>query len=125
MKKAISILTVFGLFLNGCPLRISAVTENETAADWQTLQQCMEQGGEIQLTNDAIWEEGLVPLTVPDGVTVTLDLNGHKIDRNLCDGKKHYYDYYESPHLPAGNVIANYGTLTVTDSKEGGMICGG
>ncbi len=94
---------------------------------WMKLQKDLLEGGDIQLTNDAIWEEGLELLIVPEDVSVTLDLNGYKIDRNLTYIDDPYNDDPDNDDLfrTNGNVITNYGTLTVTDSKKDGMICGG
>lgn len=54
-------------------------------------------------------------LVVPEGVTVTLDLNGHTIDRALTEIQEN------------GSVIIVNGTLTVTDSSDPatGRITGG
>ena len=67
---------------------------------------------EIKLLSD--WEGvggNLLPqgfLHVPEGVSVTLDLCGHKIDRALTVATKN------------GCVIKNEGALVLTDSSEGG-----
>ena len=50
---------------------------------------------------------------VPEGVTATIDLNGHTIDRGLTTAVKN------------GMVIWVAGNLTVTDSGTGGIIKGG
>ena len=50
---------------------------------------------------------------VPEGVTATIDLNGHTIDRGLTSADNN------------GSVIIVAGTLTVTDSSTGGKIQGG
>jgi hypothetical protein len=52
-------------------------------------------------------------LSVPSGKNVTLDLNGHIINRNLSTAKNEGY------------VIGNSGTLTIKDSRTGGTITGG
>lgn len=52
-------------------------------------------------------------LSVPSGKNVTLDLNGHIINRNLSTAKTDGY------------VIGNSGTLTIKDSRTGGTITGG
>ncbi|MBR4829653.1 MAG: InlB B-repeat-containing protein, partial [Muribaculaceae bacterium] len=50
---------------------------------------------------------------VPEGVTATIDLNGHTIDRGLTSA------------VTNGMVIRVAGSLTVTDSGTGGKIKGG
>lgn len=52
-------------------------------------------------------------LSVPSGKSVTLDLNGHTIDRNRSTAEANGY------------VIGNAGTLIITDSGTGGTITGG
>jgi len=55
-------------------------------------------------------------ICVPEGKHITLDLNGHTIDRNLSKPCNNGY---------CGWVIANLGTLTIRDSGTGGTITGG
>lgn len=50
---------------------------------------------------------------VPEGVTATIDLNGHTIDRGLTS------------EMTNGSVIIVEGTLTITDASTGGKIQGG
>ena len=75
-------------------------TEVATSADFVA---AMEKGGNIRLTGSVTLE---AKATVPAGVTVTLDLNGHKITSN--DG----YNYN----------VNNAGTLTIIDSGVTGEI---
>ena len=60
----------------------------------------------ITLDRDYTATAGDGPLTIPAGRYVTLDLNGHEIDRNLDTAALN------------GCVIRVLGTLTVTDSSE-------
>lgn len=62
-------------------------------------------GGEIKMTEDVAAEADDTPLEVPADKTVTLDLNGHTIDRALTAA------------MANGNVITVNGALTVTDSS--------
>ena len=76
-------------------------------------------GGTVTLGSDvaANPDVDVNPLTVPAGNPVTINLNGHTIDRGLMgEGKT---------AQPDGNVITVNGTLTVTDSGTGGTITGG
>ena len=50
---------------------------------------------------------------VPEGTNITIDLNGHKIDRNLSAG------------ISNGQVLYVQGNLTIKDSEGGGVITGG
>ena len=72
-------------------------------------------GSTIQLDKDYYAHDDDSALTIPSGKTLTLDLNGHKIDRALEEAKVN------------GNVITNNGTLTIIDSSEEqtGKITGG
>lgn len=52
-------------------------------------------------------------IKVPKGTNITIDLNGHSINRNLTEG------------IGNGQVILVEGNLTVTDGATGGKITGG
>ena len=52
-------------------------------------------------------------ISVPTGTNILIDLNGHKIDRNLTTG------------VSNGQVFHIQGSLTIADSATGGMITGG
>ena len=52
-------------------------------------------------------------ISVPAGTNITIDLNGHKIDRNLTVG------------VSNGQVFYVKGNLTIEDGASGGMITGG
>ncbi len=86
--------------------------------------------GTIKLDHDAVWYSFVkggsnTGLEIPSDVTLTIDLNGHKIDRNLNDGV-YKYDWTGEQGL-AGNVIINDGTLTLNDTSDSqkGMLTGG
>ena len=83
------------------------VTVNATfLAEWKWLQNRMAAGGDIKLGNDiTCLDQSEGPLNVPEGVTVTLDLNGCVINRALTAGTSN------------GSVITVNGTLTVKDSR--------
>ncbi len=84
---------------------------------WSWLQQQLEEDGNtIVLDRDIVCvdqDEG--PLTVPEDIYVTLDLNGHTVDRNLTEPTEN------------GNVITVMGELTLFDSstEQTGVITGG
>ena len=80
---------------------------------WADLQAKLNAGGEITLTEDVTASASDSYLEVPSGKTVTLDLNGHTIDRALTAATSD------------GSVIQVSGTLTVKDSGTGGKITGG
>ena len=112
------LLTVVTMTGFGGVTKVHAATV--TVSTWDQLQSALaDDGTYIQLYDDVVTPTGksLVQskLTVPSGVTVTLDLNGHSIDRNLKDG-------FASEH-----VITVNGNLTIKDSSEGqdGKITGG
>ena len=66
------------------------------------IQAAMEMDGIVTLTEDITLSK---QLTIGAGRTVTIDLNGHKLQRNVLDN-----DWYNM-------VIHNFGTLTIKDSK--------
>lgn len=79
---------------------------------WAGLNVLLSQGGTISLSKDykAVSTDG--HLLVESGKTVTLDLNGHTLNRNLGSA------------VNEGCVIKNQGTLTITGTG-GGVIKGG
>lgn len=70
--------------------------------------------GTVKLLSDVTISS---PLNIVSGKTVTLDLNGHTIDRGLANGSA----------VANGNVITVKGNLTITDSNENrnGKLTGG
>lgn len=84
-------------------------------AGWPMLQQkihAAENGSTLRLEQDYTAGAGDTALVVPAGKTLTLDLNGHTLDRNLEEAAEN------------GNAITNQGTLTIRDSGENGTIKG-
>ncbi len=65
--------------------------------------------GTITLTEDVTASIGSLPLTVPAGVTVCIDLNGHTFDSTQAAALD-------------GNIITVNGNLTITDSSGNGTI---
>lgn len=85
-------------------------------SEWLKLQRRIydeEDGTTISLVSD--WNAAAedTTLTIPEGKTVTIDLNGHKIKRNLEAYKQN------------GEVFTVYGTLNIVDNVGGGVITGG
>lgn len=82
---------------------------------WSTLQSMIDQaadGAVIKLEQDFKAAAGDTALVIPAGKRLSLDLNGHVLDRNLSEAKAN------------GNAITNNGTLTILDSGENGGIKG-
>lgn len=84
--------------------------------DWSNLQRQIDaakNGDTIKLNR--IWRADAMDqaLVIPSGRTITIDLNGHTLNRGL------------NAALADGAVIRNSGTLTVRDSVGGGAITGG
>ena len=107
--------TIRAFFLAAfCTVLLAAA--GTAAADdmtWADLRQALNMGGTVSLDNDVIASASDEALIVPEGVTVTLDLNSHTISRGLSEVAED------------GSVIIVLGTLTVTDSGSGGTITGG
>ena len=77
----------------------------------------IDNGGTITLAGDYNADDGDKALVVPEGTKVTLDLNGHTIDRGLAEAEAE----------EDGNVITVNGKLTIKDSskEKTGTITGG
>ncbi len=114
------------------PLEIEPPACSE-AATWSGLYDAFQTGGYIKLTGDVTCGTGGgthasdAPLTVPTGKAVTLDLNGHVIDRGMSNAQSADNN---------NNVINVEGKMTLIDSKSttthsdtqlpaGGVITGG
>ncbi|MBO4914441.1 MAG: hypothetical protein J5449_04465 [Oscillospiraceae bacterium] len=82
---------------------------------WKLISQAVARSCKIRLKGNAVASDASTGPIVISGVDVTIDLNGFQLDRNL-----------QSP-LANGSVIKviDGGSLTVEDSKGGGMITGG
>ena len=69
--------------------------------------------GTITLTEDAVADIGSLPLIIPSGVTVTIDLNGHALDGT------------DAAVMGNGSIIFVYGAITLIDSASGATLTGG
>ncbi|MBO4915081.1 MAG: hypothetical protein J5449_07730, partial [Oscillospiraceae bacterium] len=85
---------------------------------WMALQSLLDAGGEVTLDQNFTAIEADRILVIPADKSVTLDLNGHTIDRALSGAEKTVKD---------GGVIKVEGSLTLTDGSEDktGTITGG
>ena len=93
--------------LNGSSPALTANSEGSTPVmTWADLQAAFNAGGSITLQQGISASEEDSALTVPSGVEVALDLNGHTIDRRLTSA------------VASGNVITVNGTLTITDTSN-------
>ena len=94
----------------------SETNEASLQRNWLVLGKLFSLGGTIKLTKDYTATATTdVCLTVPSETTLTLDLNGHTINRNLNSAATN------------GCAIWNRGQLTITDTSGGteGVITGG
>ncbi len=87
------------------------------ASAWGVLQAALDAGGTVTLDHDYTAGENDGALVIPENTDVTLDLNGHVIDRGLAGQSA----------TDSGSVIEVYGSLTLTDGSEDktGTITGG
>ena len=97
---------------------VTVSAEFDELSSWEKLQADIDSAGSgdvITLNGDCVADADDTALVIPEGKTITIDLMGFTIDRDL----------YESTEN--GNVITNTGTLTITDSSQEktGMITGG
>ncbi len=110
----VSITETEGVYTFSMPAAPVTV-EADFSLTWAGLQTLLDAGGTVKLLCDVTAGALNSNLQVPTGVTVTLDLNGHTIDRALTEA------------VPGGNVLQIYGSLTLRDNSAGktGRITGG
>ena len=113
LSMLLTLCMVMSLFA-GTTVTASAASAAEVST-WSELQTAFMNGGDIQLTTDITAGDSDSALTVPSRKTVTLDLNGHTIDRKLTS----------LAAKAGGNVIKVSGTLIINDSAGKGTITGG
>ena len=89
------------------------VTDAKEVSTWAELKEALAEDGTVKLMKKVTAVSSDLYLQVPSGKTVTLDLNGKIIDRQLS-----------APRVN-GFVILVLGNLTLTDSGTGGTITGG
>ena len=126
-KRLIATVLSIGLVLGLCPsvgARVKADPEVvELDGDWVDLQSAFSTGGSYKLMNDFtadVPEGGDSELAVSEGTSITIDLNGHTIDRGLSEAET---------GAENGTVmyVPSSSSLTIEDSSEEktGLITGG
>lgn len=78
-------------------------------SDWSSLRELIASdfvGDTLTLDKDYTAQSGDTALAISEGKTLTLDLNGHTLDRHL------------NRATSGGNAVTNRGTLTIIDSSE-------
>ena len=115
------LLPVLWMLFSSGVLIVGAAQEPADISSWSALQEAINSavsGDTITLNEDVTAGESDTALIVPNGQTVTLDLNGHTIDRALTESRG---DEGSAIHVLPGAM------LTVTDSSEtgAGTITGG
>lgn len=113
-------LAVFLILAFSGAITAQAAQISPDANTWSALQDAIdgaESGDTITLSSDVIATESDIALSVPDGMVLTLDLNGHTVDRHLT----------ESGGVDGAVISIQSGAvLTVKDSsKSAGKITGG
>ena len=87
---------------------------SDLTSSWVALQNALNLGQEVKLGSDiSPSASDATYLYVPNAKTVTIDLNGHKINSQITQAKNNGY------------VIKVEGNLTVKDTASGGSITGG
>jgi len=99
--------------INGIVYTITVTDVN--VSSWAALQTAFTNGQNVTLTSDITASSADERLSIPAGVDITLDLNGHTINRNLTEQTSN------------GHVISLSGKLTIKDgsSAKTGNITGG
>ena len=115
------ILTLLLISVSLCTIKAQAAEISPDVNTWSALQDAIgnaESGDTIVLNSDVTAAESDIALSIPDGTVLSLDLNGHTINRNLT--------------LPKGSdgaviIVQSGAVLTVKDSSKGaaGKITGG
>ena len=99
---------------------VNMINYSKLSDAWGHLQEQLSAGGDITLTNDVVCDnQALGSLHVPGGVVVSLDLNGHTIDRALTN------ETANAMEDGGVFVVRSNGSLAISDSKGGGTITGG
>ena len=143
MKKLLALALCLVLACSLLPTAALAREDEAEVSDWTELQQALSDGASVITLTDDI--TSTAPLTIGNGVTVTVDLNNHTLDRNLTSGVNNgcviKVESGGSLTLTNGTVtggfnkdcgggIVNKGTLVLdtmtvtgnTSSKQGGGI---
>ena len=104
-RKIITLLLALVLATGLLPVTALA-TDTKKVSTWEELRAALTEGGDIILDADvtAGWNDNA--LTIATGITATLDLNGHIVDRDLWSAKGSGYVF---------NI--DNGSLTLTDSN--------
>ena len=102
-------------------IRHRAGQPDYAVSDWNSLKYVMAEGGYIRLDADITDPEktNTSYLTVPAGVSDTLDLNGHKIDRGLTESLQGGYV------IKLDGASDSHASLVIRDTQGGGTITGG
>ena len=114
-------LTVLLMFAFFSAITVAAVQDKSDVNTWSALQETInhaESGDTIKLTEDVTAAESDKKLTIPDGLILNIDLNGHTIDRALkengdVDGV--------ALNVESGAIL----TITDSSSDVSGKITGG
>ena len=103
MKKALAIILAVALVFTSVNLPVGAYAQAPEGEinSVETLQAALEKGGDIKLTGDIVAQR--TEFTVGQGITVSLDLNGHTLS-GAGEGNA------------SSALITNNGTLTIKDS---------
>lgn len=122
ISRATVLMVVFFMGMLAFALAPEKVcAEPESVSSWQELQSKLDSLNDvtIELGDNCVAAESDSYLILGKGKTITLDLNGHTLDRNA---PKHYSSALE---MRQGAVMKVCGTLKIIDSKGGGVIKGG
>ena len=117
-------------FLPGEKVTIKADTTftAEWGKSWRTLQDLIDLPGTdtIVLDDDYYATEGDTWLIVTgDGKKITIDLNGHKLDRNAVPSSSILDSDVTTVDKGSVFLVSDGSELTIIDSKGGGLITGG
>ena len=112
LSMLLAMMMVVSMFAS-IPVTAFAAGNTVTVSDWDGLQKAIKNassGQTIQLTKDITCKQNGGDRIKVEGKTITLDLNGHALDRNRTkkDDDGHVIE------------VKSKSTLTITDSAKGG-----
>ena len=105
MRKLLSVMMVVLLMIGVLPMNVEADDTAFEVDSWERLYEAFMTENKAILTADIIGDANSVTLFIPAGKTMTLDLNGHIIDRGLTEAKDDGY------------FVKVLGELVINDSK--------
>lgn len=105
-----------------CRPQMQLMMLNAENPEWTKLKEKIEAGGTVTLESDITGEGADMAFVIKDGITVTLDLNGHTLEYVSTDPEKQIFEVQKGGTLiitdNSGQTIAEKITYTDKDDAE-------